>query len=387
MNKIGMKRVVLTALSCMAFNSFAAPVQPELTLTPLTNPLVQVPLGETRDVQYQLVNQGNKPHTLSMKPMLGVSLQAAKAGFCKEHSLLKPGQSCVLNLAVDGDSVKNLEKNGPLLCENISNWHDEEAVASSVCVQPKADERLSIQTLAKGSVTLSIEISAPSKQRRKPLHCNPSLAACTLVLFAGTGTEGDLKITNTSRVTALNITATGQPASVSLDDSDCASLPGGGTCFLTFTPGATGTGNAVTPITVVGSNTGASLAANMQVLSIGDLYEGGQLFQLPTNANGFNYYTAQLSDATSSLVDGATAQTLCTGDTAVPPAAQLSELYDASNCAAGPIAGFSCTNSYWSDDGVNGVDFSTGSPDQPDVSPGLGALVRCTTAFVLVPEN
>lgn len=383
MNKIGMKRVVLTALSCMAFNSFAAPPQPELTLTPLTDPVVQVPLEETREVQYKLVNQGNKLHTLSMKPMLGVSQQVDKAGSCKENTRLKPGQSCLLKLTVDGDSVKNLEKNGPLLCENISNWHDQEAVASSVCVQPKADERLSIQTLPKGSVTLSVKISAPSKQKRKPLHCYPSLAACTLVLFDGSDVTGDLQITNTSRVTATNITATGYPSSVTLDDSECAVLPGGGTCFLTFTPGAAGnsTGNAVIPITVVGSNTGASLAANMQVLGIGDLYEGGQLFQLPTEAD-LNYYTAQLSDATSSVVDGSTAQTLCGGDTAVPPLTQLSELYSASNCASGPIAGFSCANSYWSDDGVNGVDFSSGLQNQP-----ASALVRCTTAFVLVPVN
>lgn len=391
MSNIRLKHFILAVLVCAAFSAFSGSKQPVLTLTPLTNPLLEVPVGEMREVQYKLINHSDKSYTLNMKPIKNIVQQTDNRTFCQNPMLLKPGKSCLLSLYVDGRQIESLEKEGPLLCENAWNWFDEEALSSGVCVQPKPEHRLSIHSVPAATVTLSIAVkngyaTAEKKENLASKNCFASLTECTLVLFQGTDTQGRLVITNTSNIIARSIQASGLPAGVTQDASNCISLSPGQSCTLQFTPG--NIKNSGVSIAVSGTNTATSYVT-MQVLGIGDMYAGGQLFQLPTSANSYHYFIAASADASASPQNLNTTSTLCTNAGYIlPQLPQLLLLYDASNCNSGPIGGFNCivepSYIYWSntDGGVGKSCLNFSNETQLSQPISANASGRCVKEFI-----
>jgi hypothetical protein len=161
---------------------------------------------------------------------------------------------------------------------------------------------------------------------------------------------------------------------------------------MNFKPGST---HAATPVQVRIAPTATPQPTDgtisMQVLAVGDLYEGNQLFQLPftsLNSSG-NYYTALAVDASPQPVFGFDTASYCTNGSIVPPIATLQALRMASNCVStGPIGGFHCTGStYYSSSTLapNGeeyvVEFATGIvTTRPTDAP---SYIRCARGYVL----
>ncbi|MDR3441818.1 MAG: hypothetical protein P4L65_02255 [Legionella sp.] len=377
MKMINGKQKKVMLLFCFTFSAFAAK-QPELTLEPLTDPVLEMAAGDLREIQYQLVNHGTQSHTLKMKPVNGVSQKQTKAEDCSDEIHLEPGASCLLNLVVDINQAAPLEQKGPMLCDENN--------ADKVCVQPESQARLSAHYVSTDLATLSVEIKkhAPNKKGLLRGHCFASYASqCTLVLFQSTDTNGDLVVTNTSGTPARFVQAYNLPVGVTQDASGCTYLAPGASCDLQFFPG-TIRNVAGTAVTIRGTNTPTS-TITMQVLGIGDLYAGGPLFQLPTSSNT-NFYTSSLADAGTGI-NWAAADALCTGFNDLPAPAQLTTLFQASNCNGGPIGGFTCATSYWGTavnaTNANAISFTTGV--RSSVNKATLFSARCIQGYQLVP--
>lgn len=363
---------------CFTFSAFAAK-QPELTLEPLTEPVLEMAAGDLREIQYQLVNHDTQSHTLKMKPMNGVSQERTKAEHCSDEIYLEPGASCLLNLVVDINQAAPLENKGPMLCDDTGN--------DKICVQPESQARLSAHYAPTDMATLSVEIknSAPNKKKGQLRgHCFSSYAnQCTLVLFQSTDTYGHLEVVNTSGVPARFVQAYGLPAGVTQDASNCTSLAAGARCYLQFFPGTIKNVAGAT-VEIRGTNTPSSFVT-MQILGIGDLYAGGPLFQLPTSSNE-NFYTSSLADAGTGI-NWAAADALCTGFSDLPAPAQLTTLFQASTCNGGPIGGFTCATSYWGTEvnatNANAISFTTGV--RSSVNKATLFSARCIQRYQLVP--
>ncbi|KTD01282.1 hypothetical protein OQJ19_01270 [Fluoribacter gormanii] len=92
--------------------------KPVWTFTPDPNypPTISItPIGSAT-VKYTITNQSRKTHTLSMKPMTGIT-QITSTGNCPNPFKLNYHQSCTLNLLVNGSKLPGNIKGGPIVCE------------------------------------------------------------------------------------------------------------------------------------------------------------------------------------------------------------------------------------------------------------------------------
>ena len=77
---------------------------PLWTFEPLTETTLSVPTNVTSTVQSRVTNQSNKPHTLAMKPVQGVTQITTGANVCGNPFVLQGKGSCILSLQVNGSA-------------------------------------------------------------------------------------------------------------------------------------------------------------------------------------------------------------------------------------------------------------------------------------------
>jgi hypothetical protein len=384
MSQSRLKCTLLAILATLVFDAFAD-IQHVLRLNALTDPALAIPENGVGFMQYQLTNLGKKTYHLTMQPIPGV-LQEVTSDSCGEAITLAPQQSCILNLQISPEQTMGLSKIKPQVCIERN---------SDQCIEPQTGEHITIQELPTGKASISAKINLPQEKSKSGIdsnlgRCFSSFDTCTLTLFQGSDVTGVLEITNTSPVSIQNLMAYGLPEGVSQNASGCTLLAPGATCNLIFTAGTTK--NSGTTVSIYGSNTPKSFIT-VQVLGVGDTYNGQQLFQLPSTSNT-NFYTAAASDSSSNLDSWAFATNACI-NSSLPTIQQLQQLFNASNCNAGPIGGFTCSiltptfpPYYWSSDLVGTsnfvfvIDFSTGiqtSIEDDDLGYG-----RCIKGYSLV---
>lgn len=392
-----LKYLLSVLLVVLVFNSFAQTKQEPLSLTALTDPVLAIAKNGIGLMRYKLTNHSNKTYHVTMKSIPGIIQESSDEHACEPGLIsLKPQQSCQLNLQVipnrllQPNKIPNANPISPQLCEEPINSHQ----SSPVCIEPQPQEQIKIRTLTAEQAAISVKVELPLPQEAKGLiaeslgRCFSSFDLCTLTLFQSSGVTGNLVITNTSStVTILNLMAYNLPSGVTQDASGCTSIAPGATCTLLFTPGDIT--NLGATISIYGSNTPISYVT-VQVLGVGDLYNGAQLFQLPSTTSP-TVYTAAASDnfagQPSIWTDAINA---CTNHSTIPTLQQLQQLYSASNCNNGPISGFTCmaanTTFYWSSDTVNNlvqvIDFADGSPEA--LPPDFPSYSRCVTGYNLV---
>ncbi len=94
---------------------------PLWTFTPLTATTLTIPANDTALIQYRITNQSNKPHTLSMKPIQGISQITTGTGICgSAFALVAKGTSCILSLQVNGSQLATDIADGPIVCQQGS---------------------------------------------------------------------------------------------------------------------------------------------------------------------------------------------------------------------------------------------------------------------------
>ncbi|MBG77484.1 MAG: hypothetical protein CL570_00430, partial [Alphaproteobacteria bacterium] len=91
------------------------------TFEPLTETTFPVPTNLNPTVQYRVTNQSNKPHTLTMKPIQGVTQITTGANVCGNPFVLQGKGSCILSLQVNGSELNNPVTNAPVVCQQGSN--------------------------------------------------------------------------------------------------------------------------------------------------------------------------------------------------------------------------------------------------------------------------
>ncbi|STX88261.1 IPT/TIG domain-containing protein [Legionella feeleii] len=228
----------IIAASFFVLSTLVHSAAPLWTFTPLTQTSFTIPSNGTAQVQYRVTNQDRNAHTLALKPTDGLKqINTNGSGLCgNSFRLPEKGSSCVLSLQINGSQISNTLSGGPVVCQQPGGTQ---------CYQPKPRNSLNVR------VNSALDIAAIT------------VTGSPLVLVAG-GPSGNLTIQNTSlEVTATNVnsnfTGTALAGNVTQTGSTCASLPPGGSCTLTFTPGNTPV--AQTNFSIQGDNTNSALAA------------------------------------------------------------------------------------------------------------------------------
>ena len=203
---------------------------PVWTFEPLTPTTISILPNGTATVQYRVTNQSNKPHTLMMQPIQGISQVTTGLGVCGNPFALAGKASCVLTLQINGSQINNSISNEPLVCQIGS---------TNQCYRPA---KANVLNITKIIITVS----------GSPLALIPN------------GATGTLTVNNVSQdVTATNITSnfsgTALNGNVTETGNTCVSLAPGSSCTLTYTPGT----NLVsqTAFTIQGDNANAVTAA------------------------------------------------------------------------------------------------------------------------------
>ncbi|KTD66931.1 NHL repeat protein [Legionella steelei] len=105
-----------------------------LTADPNYPPTVSITSIGSATIKYTVTNQSRRAHTLSMKPIVGIT-QVTSIGNCPNPFKLAFHQSCTLNLLVNGSMLPSNIKGGPQVCEQGNALQ---------CYQPNAANILNI---------------------------------------------------------------------------------------------------------------------------------------------------------------------------------------------------------------------------------------------------
>lgn len=112
-----MKKLLTGVL--MASSIVANAGTPVFYIQALTQTDISIAPGEIKRVVYKVRNQSTKPHNIQMRKIVGVT-EAGGAGSCLDKGRLEAGQSCFLNLEVNGDEFIGLEDRSPRVCSDGS---------------------------------------------------------------------------------------------------------------------------------------------------------------------------------------------------------------------------------------------------------------------------
>ncbi|RUR18737.1 DUF1566 domain-containing protein [Legionella sp. km535] len=254
------------------------------TFEPLTATTIAVPANGTATVQYQVTNQSTKPHTLTMRPILGITQITTGLNVCGNPFVLRGKNSCILSLQINGNQLNDPVTGGPVVCQQGS---------MNQCYCPGSANILRI-TQAPPITDVVIAVTG------SPL---------TLTV---NGPTGQLTINNTStQVTATNITSnltgTDLDGNVTETGNTCANVPPGDSCTLTYTPG-----NTMVPQTnfsIQGTNTNA-LTAAIAIQSGSTLTAINPASGTASGGTGFTLTGTGLTGATSVTFDGMAATSL-----------------------------------------------------------------------------
>ncbi len=212
----------------------------------------------------------------------GASACTGIPNVCANPISLSAGQQCCLQLALDGSQ---LPPKTYILKAFVGTKPD---VPNSVYNGQASDLPITVTSQPTPPTTTTLTITPALALSVNNQALNPAL----------TGNPRTLTIHNTGTQTAtgLIISYPNWTASApgTMATSNCAStLPAGGMCTITITPGATATVDATTtpcstngtapipaPITVTATNAASSVSSNVVVLSYGCIYQAGYVYSV-----------------------------------------------------------------------------------------------------------
>ncbi|MDF1828409.1 MAG: YncE family protein [Legionellaceae bacterium] len=133
------KQPLLISLLVCTVTSLFAGAQPLFTFDPTTPTTIRVIAGEIAPAQYRLTNQMSRPQTLTLYPTPGITQVTTGTGACSNPFYLEPNQSCLLNLAINGDLAPTILT--PQVCKADANNHPD----PFLCARSSQANSLNIQ--------------------------------------------------------------------------------------------------------------------------------------------------------------------------------------------------------------------------------------------------
>lgn len=246
-NKIIFVNMMLIALLSSLLWTKAQAAQPLWTIVPApgSNPTQTILENGAANVLYVVKNQSYKSKRLMMLPIPGIT----QIRPCELHPKGKAGDSCSLNLAINGSALpKTGIHGGPILCQaNIDNSPN-----PNQCYRPSNDNNLNITRVPNTSAAITLTPSA--------------------LLFEVNST-GSVTVTNNigSSGAANNVAASilGN-SNIVVQSSTCGtSLAIGASCTITFTAN---TQEGPTSVSISGDNTNTAnvdiTVTNQPIISI-----------------------------------------------------------------------------------------------------------------------
>lgn len=136
------KRLVMGLVAMSAVTSVQAGI-PVWSFTPDPNfpPSTQVSSTSTVTVKYTVTNNSYKPHTLTIKPVLGLTQDAP----CMLTPTGSAGSSCILSLTITGSNlVQKGLYGGPVLCQTNAD----KTPNLNQCYQPSQGDTLAVKMVS-----------------------------------------------------------------------------------------------------------------------------------------------------------------------------------------------------------------------------------------------
>ena len=187
---------LLGSIMALCLFSTADAGSPLWTLIPLTATTLSVPSNDTATVQYTVINQSTRVHTLSMQSIQGISQLTTGLGVCGNPFILTGKAFCTLSLQIDGSQLTQPISDGPIVCEQGSTLQ---------CYRPASANILAItQSAAITDVTLSgvSPSSGAASGGTGVTLTGVGLAGATGVTFGGSAATS-VNVVNSTTVTAV----------------------------------------------------------------------------------------------------------------------------------------------------------------------------------------
>jgi hypothetical protein len=309
---------------------------PLWTFEPLTPTTIAVPANGTAMVQYRVTNQSNRPHTLAMQPISGITQITTGPNVCGNPFVLSGKGSCILSLQINGSQLNSPVTDGPVVCQQ-GNLNQ--------CYRPSSTNILRITRGPAAGATIEV---------------NPS----SLNFVAGN--NGLVTVTNSmnSPEPANNVAATIPGGSnISVQSTTCgASLAIGASCTITFTaPAAEGPTN----IGISGSNTNtANVAVTVTPIPMATISVNPTTLLFAENSTGDVTVT---NDAGSPVAANNVVAT-------IPGLSNIS--VQSTTCGASLAIGASCT-----------ITFASGTQEGPTTIPIAGDNTNTVNVDVTVTSQ
>jgi hypothetical protein len=144
------KKILLSLLSMVAFSAHAIPLY---SLTPQTSTTLDLPLNSTAQVKYLLTNNTNRPQTIVMEVIQGVTQDVTVQNACANPISVAAKGTCVLALNLSGANVPvSGIKSGPRVCKTVSGSSQPDPFA---CAQPSVQSQLNVNRVAGAAPTIT----------------------------------------------------------------------------------------------------------------------------------------------------------------------------------------------------------------------------------------
>ncbi len=113
--------------------------KPILSITVNTTAPRTLPANVSGRASYTVTNNTSTLSSFVMQPILGITQMPFPAPACSNPIVLSQGQSCLLNLSINGSQIPHSVTAGPVICNNHPN--------PLACAQPSASDSLKIQSI------------------------------------------------------------------------------------------------------------------------------------------------------------------------------------------------------------------------------------------------
>ena len=147
--------------------------QPVFGLSVITKAPYNVAHNASASAVYSVTNNSTHTHTLAMLPLAGITQITTTTGACPASATLTSGQSCLLNLRINGFNLPLKTLSGPVVCQVEGSCQQP---SPFLCSQPSSEDSLNITRTNDELIDKNAWISVLIAQDAPPLDTPADMA-------------------------------------------------------------------------------------------------------------------------------------------------------------------------------------------------------------------